>query len=70
MRFATEVLPGIVAALIVIALTISLIKTHRRAMKAQERADYAESQMELVMKFRGVTHEMLEQLNRAIDLDP
>jgi len=70
MLFATEILPGVVAALILIAMMFSLVKSRRRVLSAEKRADYAESQMRLVMRFRGVTHEQLEQLDCSMKMDP
>ena len=61
-----ELLPVILALVIVVALTCALIKVHRRALRAEEGKDYAESQMALVMKFRGLTPERLEDMDRAM----
>ena len=62
MRFASEVLPGIIAALIVIALTVTLVRTHKRALRAEERADDAERQMGNIMKYRAITRRDLDTL--------
>ncbi len=70
MRFVTEILLGVVALLVVIGLTISLVKAHRRALKAEEHAEHAESQMQLMMKFRGVTSEQLKALDCKMGLKP
>lgn len=62
MRFYTEALPGIVVALIVMGLTVMLIRAHRRALKAEERAEDAESAMGKIMKYRGITRSDLDEL--------
>ena len=57
-----EALPAIIAVIIVAMLTLTLVKTHRRALRAEERAEDAERQMGNIMKYRGITRSDLDAL--------
>ena len=58
-----EILPAIVALVVVTILTTALVRTHKRALKAEERADHAESEMGKIMKYRGITRRDLDALD-------
>lgn len=63
MQFGTEVLPGLVVALVCavlsVVLAVALCRARRQVRKAHARADYNEMVMGLFVKYRGVSAEQM-----------